>query len=926
MSSKGRGSFLSLLEQTALSTESSSDALSGKSAKDSGLGSNSPLSLGEYRRLGRGKLIDELASSCSNLSLGGRGRSKFLEDTQSLTGSLSVAGGGGSSGGEGSSGGGGGSGRGRALLFQKLQQFETTGITTTSEEVELPDVQSHATTVTSEDKDTAETMRETDGSTFFKSVKNTHGSKGHPVRLACNYIRLHSDPDKGVFVYEVRFTPNVDSTNLRMRYLNEHRDKFGGVKTFDGVTLYLPILLPNKLTTYVSKSAADNSEIEIRVMFKRRETLKNCIHLYNVLFDRVMKTLHYVRFDRKQFDPTSPKIIPQQKLEVWPGYVTAVDEYEGGLMLCCDVSHRLLCQKTVLDMMIDIHRSNPNGFQEAVKKSLLGSVVITRYNNRTYRIDDICFDKNPLSTFPTKDGNISYFDYYVKHHNINIRDKQQPLLLSIKKQRHANSDQSEDIVFCLVPEICFLTGLRDEMRSDFRLMREIATFTRISPNQRLQALEKFYTNINKSPEATQILKDWGLSLTQSYETVNGRLFEEEKIYFAQKSFGAGANADFSKYATSNELLDVVNITNWVILHCKNDDRVVQSFLDHVEKCTRAFGMKVLKPKVVVLPNDRVDSFVNGLRENIKKETQIVVCISPTNREDRYSAIKKICCAEMPVPSQVINARTLSNDAKNRSIVQKIILQMNCKLGGSLWSVKIPFRKVMICGIDSYHDAAQKGNSVAAFVASLNETYSRWYSKAVIQTKREEIVSGLCSSFISALSAYHKENGVYPDNVIIYRDGVGDGQLSLCENYEIPQFEQASMKLLKQPIKITFIVTQKRINTRYFTANGNIQNPPPGTVVDMNITRSNYYDFFLVSQAVRQGTVSPTHYVVLRDDAAYSPDILQRLSYKLCFMYYNWPGTIRIPACCQYAHKMAYLVGQNIRRAPAEELSNKLFYL
>ncbi|XP_013104346.2 protein argonaute-3 [Stomoxys calcitrans] len=906
MAAKGRGSFLSHYEQS-LSTESSSDA---PSTKDSGLGSRTPTSLGDYRRLGRGKLIDDLTSSCSNLSLGGRGRSslKFLEETQSLTGST------------------GGGGRGRAMFFQKLQQFESTTLTTTSEEegaVVVTESQSRATV--SEDKH--EPKDDSDGSTFFKTVKTTRGDKGKPIKLACNYIRLHSDPDKGVFVYEVRFTPNVDSTSLRMKYLNEHRDKFGGVKTFDGVTLYLPILLPNKLTTFVSNNKMDNSEIEIRVMYKRKETLKNCIHLYNVLFDRVMKTLNYVRFDRKQFDPTSPKIIPQQKLEVWPGYVTAVDEYEDGLMLCCDVSHRLLCQKTVLDVMVDIHRSNPSSFQETAKKSLLGSVVITRYNNRTYRIDDICFDKNPMSTFPTKDGDISYNEYYIKHHNINIRDKSQPLLISIKKQRQANSDQTEDIVFCLVPEICFLTGLRDDMRSDFRLMREIATFTRVSPNQRLQALEKFYTNINNSPEAKQILKDWGLTLKQSYECVTGREFGEEKIYFSTKAFDSGPHADFAKYATSNELLDVVNLHNWILMHCKNDSKTAQSFLDHVDKCSRSLGMKVQKPKLVVLNSDRVDAFVNALREHIKQETQIIVCISPTNREDRYNAIKKICCAEMPVPSQVVNSRTLSNESKNRSIVQKIILQMNCKLGGSLWSVKIPFRSVMICGIDSYHDPAQKGNSVAAFVGSLNDSYTKWYSRAVMQTKREEIVGGLCSSFVAALQAYHKQNQRFPDSVIIYRDGVGDGQLALCESYEIPQFELASERMLKIKIKITFIVTQKRINTRYFSViGGNINNPAAGTVVDSTITRAKYYDFFLVSQSVRQGTVSPTHYVVLRDDSAYSPDILQRLSYKLCFMYYNWPGTIRIPACCQYAHKMAYLVGQNMRRAPAEELSDKLFYL
>ena len=59
-----------------------------------------------------------------------------------------------------------------------------------------------------------------------------------------------------------------------------------------------------------------------------------------------------------------------------------------------------------------------------------------------------------------------------------------------------------------------------------------------------------------------------------------------------------------------------------------------------------------------------------------------------------------------------------------------------------------------------------------------------------------------------------------------------------------------------------------------------------------------YDFFLVSQIVREGTVTPTHFIVVHDAADTAPDILQRLSYKLCFLYYNWPGTVRVPACCQ----------------------------
>ena len=39
------------------------------------------------------------------------------------------------------------------------------------------------------------------------------------------------------------------------------------------------------------------------------------------------------------------------RLEIWPGYVTACAQYEGGLMLMTDVSHKVLRTDTVLDVM-----------------------------------------------------------------------------------------------------------------------------------------------------------------------------------------------------------------------------------------------------------------------------------------------------------------------------------------------------------------------------------------------------------------------------------------------------------------------------------------------------------------------------------------------------------------------------------------------
>lgn len=36
-----------------------------------------------------------------------------------------------------------------------------------------------------------------------------------------------------------------------------------------------------------------------------------------------------------------------------------------------------------------------------------------------------------------------------------------------------------------------------------------------------------------------------------------------------------------------------------------------------------------------------------------------------------------------------------------------------------------------------------------------------------------------------------------------------------------------------------------------------------------------------------GCVSPTHYNVVYDSSGLKPDHLQRLTYKLCHLYYNW---------------------------------------
>lgn len=56
---------------------------------------------------------------------------------------------------------------------------------------------------------------------------------------------------------------------------------------------------------------------------------------------------------------------------------------------------------------------------------------------------------------------------------------------------------------------------------------------------------------------------------------------------------------------------------------------------------------------------------------------------------------------------------------------------------------------MVIGYDTYHDARQK-RAVGAFVASLNITFTKYYSKATIHENNEEIAPNFKEYTMKAL--------------------------------------------------------------------------------------------------------------------------------------------------------------------------------
>jgi aubergine-like protein len=263
----------------------------------------------------------------------------------------------------------------------------------------------------------------------------------------------------------------------------------------------------------------------------------------------------------------------------------------------------------------------------------------------------------------------------------------------------------------------------------------------------------------------------------------------------------------------------------------------------------------------------------------------------------------------------------------RSIVNKILVQMCAKVGGEPWAVDfMPFTKVptMICSLK-----LSKTNSheqIITFCATTNRTFTKYVSLGT--DVKEDCIEEMMRQ---ALHCFKDMNKLFPQHVIIIQDGIAPSQARGTTHNYMNQIK--SIDIAKE-IKFTYLMINKKSNVKIFSmANGDCQNPTPGTVADNLSNSDKINDFYLVSQSSTQGMAQPSHYYVAYDDTEAELADLQLLVYKYTYLYYNWTGSIKAPAICQYAKKMAILLGekiseknQKLRFINDKKIASTLYYI
>lgn len=143
-------------------------------------------------------------------------------------------------------------------------------------------------------------------------------------------------------------------------------------------------------------------------------------------------------------------------------------------------------------------------------------------------------------------------------------------------------------------------------------------------------------------------------------------------------------------------------------------------------------------------------------------------------------------------------------------------------------------------------------SIAAVVASTDNDYGQWPGSIRCQETKKEMVSTLNLMMQERLHLWISKNKRGPAKILIYRDGVSEGQYKAVLEDELTQIREACKEIYgprAQP-QITIVVVGKRHHTRFYPTDARTAdhkgNPLNGTVVDRGVTMEKGCTYFLFS--------------------------------------------------------------------------------
>lgn len=224
----------------------------------------------------------------------------------------------------------------------------------------------------------------------------------------------------------------------------------------------------------------------------------------------------------------------------------------------------------------------------------------------------------------------------------------------------------------------------------------------------------------------------------------------------------------------------------------------------------------------------------------------------------------------------------------------------------------------------------KGKRKYVLTASYDHQYSKFYTDEMIVD--DSLIGPVNTLMRSCLDYFKKIHKILPQMIFIYRSGTSEKEKELVLETEVKSLTGLFSGDLEKECynkdykpKFSVIIVNKRTEAKFFEfSNGNVNNPKEGTVIDTHVTSPGAFEFYLQPQYVNQGTATPTHFHCIYDTIGIPLEVLEKITYRMCYYYWNWPGAIREPACLKFAgvankfsscYMKDYLARDNLKNMP-----------
>lgn len=630
--------------------------------------------------------------------------------------------------------------------------------------------------------------------------------------------------------------------------------------------------------------------------------------------------------------------------EVWFGFHQSVRPSQWKMMLNIDVSATAFYKaQPVIEFMCEVldirdinEQRKPLTDSQRVKftKEIKGlKIEITHCGTmrRKYRVCNVTRRPSQMQSFPLQLENgqtveCTVAKYFLDKYKMKLRYPHLPCLQVGQEHKHTY----------LPLEVCnIVAGQRCIKKlTDMQTSTMIKATARSAPDR-----EREINNLVRRADFNNdaYVQEFGLTISNHMMEVRGRVLAPPKLQYggrpSQSLTGQIGGLGMAKQQAlpiqgvwdmrGKQFYTGVEIRVWAIA-CFAPQRTVREdalrlFTTNLQKISNDAGMPIIgQPcfcKYATGP-DQVEPMFRYLKTTFQA-LQLVVVVLP-GKTPVYAEVKRVGDTVMGMATQCVQAKNVNKTSPQT--LSNLCLKINVKLGG-INSILVPSIRpkvfnepVIFLGSDVTHPPAgdNKKPSIAAVVGSMDAHPSRYAATVRVQQHRQEIIQELSSMVRELLIMFYKSTGGYkPHRIILYRDGVSEGQFLAVLQHELTAIREACIKL-EGDYKpgITFIVVQKRHHTRLFCSDkkdqsGKSGNIPAGTTVDVGITHPTEFDFYLCSHQGIQGTSRPSHYHVLWDDNHFDSDELQCLTYQLCHTYVRCTRSVSIPAPAYYAHLVAF---------------------